>query len=67
MRSDIDNMCECEMIRKDGLAPPSFGSYGWVYTLKKDNKGWWYILINHGGSQEEIPIAFCPYCGKYLK
>lgn len=60
-------MCDCEMLRKDGMAPPTIGKVGWIYTIKKDELGWWSIVINHEGSQQEIPIAFCPYCGKYLK
>jgi hypothetical protein len=55
------------MIRKDGTAPPTIGKKGWIYTIKKDELGWWSIVINHEGSQEKIPIAFCPFCGKYLK
>ena len=60
-------MCDCEMIRKDGTAPPTIGKQGWVYTIKCNDLGWWSILINHEGEQEEIPIAFCPHCGRYLK
>jgi hypothetical protein len=55
------------MIRKDGIAPPTIGKVGWNYTIRKDELGWWSIIINHEGSQQEIPIEFCPYCGKYLK
>jgi hypothetical protein len=55
------------MIREDGTALPTFGFEGWMYLLKKDEYGWWSILIDHEGSREEIPIAFCPYCGRYLK
>ena len=60
-------MCDCEMIRKDGTAQITIGKQGWVYTIKCSELGLWSILINHKGEQEEIPIAFCPHCGRDLK
>lgn len=60
-------MCDCEVIRKGGTPPPTIGKKGWIYAIKCNELGWWSILINHEGEQEEIPIAFCPHCGRYLK
>ena len=60
-------MCDCEMIRKDGISPPTMGTKGWIYTIKRNEFGWWSLLINHKGEQEEIPIAFCPHCGRELE
>lgn len=60
-------MCDCEMIRKDGTTPPTLCMNDWMYTIKRNERGWWCILVNHEGCQEEIPIAFCPFCGRYLK
>jgi hypothetical protein len=60
-------MCDCKMIRKDGTAPPTMGTKGWIYTIKRNEFGWWSLLINHKGEQEEIPIAYCPICGRELK
>jgi hypothetical protein len=55
------------MIINGKKAPTTFGSKGWIYTIRKNEIGWWSIVVNHEGIQEEIPIAFCPYCGRYLK
>lgn len=60
-------MCECENILFFGTSIPGMLKPGWIYAIKRDQKfGHFSIVINHNGDQEEIPISFCPHCGREL-
>ena len=50
-----------------GTSRPEMGKTGWIYAIKRDKFNYYQLVINHAGEQEEIPIAFCPHCGRYLK
>lgn len=61
-------MCECENIQFGGTSIPAMLKPGWIYAIKNDTKyGHFSIIINHIGEQEEIPIDFCPFCGRKLE
>lgn len=61
-------MCDICNVRFMGTATPFYGKYGWICAIRHDKENdWWSIIINHNGDQQEIPIAYCPECGRELR
>ena len=61
-------MCKCEKIQFWGTSIQGVLSPGWIYAIRHDTKfNHFSIIINHNGDQEEIPIGFCPFCGRKLE
>ena len=54
--------CRMCNIRETGHGVIAFYDVGWEVCINRRSLNY-YMVVNHDGSQIDIPIDFCPYCG----